>query len=53
MTKEEKMNVVRGLSGEKLMQLFMAYYSDIDNIFYDMYESFEVVRDEIIRRCNQ
>ena len=51
MTKIEKETVARGLSGSRLIELFMSYYSNMDDFGNDMYETFDVLKTEITRRC--
>ena len=51
MTKTEKETVAKGLSGSRLVELFMSYYSNMDDFGNDMYETFDVLKTEITRRC--
>ena len=53
MTLEEKIEVAHNLTGEKLIELLLMYYSDIDNIFYDSFETYNVIKNEVIMRCKQ
>ena len=53
MTKEEKENIARGISGTRLMELFLSYLDDFNPIDYDRCETYNVIKAEIIRRCEK
>ena len=53
MTKEEKEKVASGLSGTRLMELFLSYLNNFNPIDYDMCETYNIIKAEIIRRCEK
>ena len=53
MSKEEKMNIAKGIEAGRLLELYDNYTRDFNPIDYDKCETYNVIRDEILRRMKE
>jgi hypothetical protein len=53
MTREEKIEIVKDLTGDKLLEAYDTHVKTFNPFDYERIENYNIIKDEVLRRLNK